>query len=176
MKTRSQLDAPIVPDRRLGGFDLRTPIRDLSDFLCGLGSWREGFCELVSPFEARYRLGKGEIELAVDVRNSKVFKIAAYPGYKGKLFDKIVVGMKVKTAMEYEPRLFYSEVEAAILCQDFTGLTLDVSEIDPPPELIPDMTISAISVHCRTLHSARNVWRVVTIVCHHLDPQKGVWS
>ncbi|MBC6424331.1 MAG: hypothetical protein GDA43_24885 [Hormoscilla sp. SP5CHS1] len=92
MKTRSQLDAPIVPDRRLGGFDLRTPIRDLSDFLCGLGSWREGFCELVSPFEARYRLGKGEIELAVDVRNGKVFKIAAYRDTKESYSTKLLWG------------------------------------------------------------------------------------
>jgi len=156
-KTISQLDAPIIPDRSLGGFDLRTHIRDLSDLLFGLGSWTEGFCELVSPFEARYRLGKGEIELAVDVRNGKVFKIVAYPGYKGKLFDKIVVGMRVKAAMEYEPRLFYSEAEAAILCQDFTGLTLDVPEIDPPPELIPDMTISAISVHIPELYTPRGM-------------------
>lgn len=96
-----QLDAPIIPSYSLGGFLLKTPICELTDILVGLGLWMEGCYELVSLFEARYRLGKDEVELAVDVRNGKLFKLTAYSGYRGRLFEKIAIAMRVQEAVEF---------------------------------------------------------------------------
>jgi hypothetical protein len=55
--------------------------------------------------------------------------------------------MRVADAMHLEPRLFYAEAEEYIRCQGVAGLVLDVPEIDPPPDQVPGMIISAISVH-----------------------------
>lgn len=156
-----QFDAAIVPNHGLGGLMLRSNIRDFEPLLTGIGAWKEGSLYLASPFEARYRLGKGEVEIAVDVRNGKIFKLIAGAGYKGKLFDKITVGMRVRDALEVEPRLFYDEAEEAILCRDVQGVTVDVPEIDPPLNLVPEMNIHSISVFANeilTLQGQQGTW------------------
>ncbi len=130
--TDLQLGAEIVPNQGLGGLSLGLNIGELEDLLFGLGTWKEGSFKLASPFEARYRLGRGEIEVAVDVRNGKVFKLTVYAGYQGKLFNEIIVGMTVRQAMQVEPRLFYDEAEESIFCEGVSGLSLDVPEVDPP--------------------------------------------
>lgn len=148
------LDAEIVPDDGLGGLRLRTRLCDLQDLLNGLGQTRRGSYELVTPFEARYRLLDGEIEAAVDFRNGKIFKLIACSGYRGRLFGRIAVGMPVREAMLLEPRLYYSEPEELILCRGVEGLAIDVPETDPPPDLVPDLAIEAISVYAREVSTA----------------------
>lgn len=143
---RLDLNADILPSDGLGGLKLRVHFSELEDIEGFPWFTQRDFYYLASPCEVRYRLGGGEIEAAVDVRNGKVFKLLAYRGYSGKLFGKIYVGMPVKVALEIEPRLFYDEAEEAIFCQDVPGLVIDIPEIDPPPKLVPDMFIDAISV------------------------------
>lgn len=154
MKTRNidlRLDAEIIPNHGLGNLTLRAHISDIEVLLVGLGVYEQGSFSLVSPFEARYRLGRGEIEVAVDVRNGKIFKLIAYEGYRGKLFGKITAGMRVGDAMRLEPRLYYDEAEEAVLCRGVSGLTVDVPEIDPPAELVPGMQIKAIAVYAEEI-------------------------
>ena len=156
MKTKDidlRLDAEIVPNQGLGNLTLRSHISDLEDLLVGLGVYEEGSFRLASPFEARYRLGRGEIEVAVDVRNGKIFKLIAYEGYRGKLFGKIAAGMLVGDAMRLEPKLYYDEAEEAVLCRGVSGLTIDVPEIDPPAELVPGMPIKAIAVYAEEINT-----------------------
>lgn len=155
------LEAPIVPDEGLGGLELRTKIGDVQELFMGLGLYQSGSCELVPPFEARYSLGKGEVQVGVDVRNGKIFKIIAGSGYQGSLFGKIFIGMEVGEAMTREPCLHYSESEEAVLYKGCPGVTLDVPEIDPSPETVPAMRISAISVYATEAFS--------------LDGQRGRW-
>src|SRR5262252_1854549 len=93
------LDAPISPNNGLGGLTIRTRIKDLQDLFIGLGITKEGSFDLVSPFDARYHLQKGEVTVSVDVRNGKVFMLSACNGYMGSLFGKIFVGMKVEDAI-----------------------------------------------------------------------------
>ncbi len=154
-KVHLDLEAPIIPNQSLGGLTLGTHISELEDLVFGLGSWKEGACTLISPFEARYSFGKGEIEAAVDVRNGKIFKLSAKVGYKGKLFEEIGVGMLVQQALELEPRLYYDEVEELILARGLPGLSLDIPEIDPPVEIVPGMNISAINVFVEEIGSGR---------------------
>ncbi|MEK6300445.1 MAG: hypothetical protein AABO41_06955 [Acidobacteriota bacterium] len=141
-----ELDAAIVPNSGLGGLSLRERLIEIQYLFEGLGHTQEGAFELAAPFDLRYQLGKGEVVVAVDVRNGKVFLLSASLGYRGYLFEHIFVGMKVKDAMVLEPRLYYDEAEELILCRGVPGLSLDVAEIDPPPESVPAMTISAINV------------------------------
>lgn len=155
--TKLQLDAEIIPNHGLGNLKLRLSICDLVELVTGLGVYKSGSFYLASPFEARYRLGEGQVEIAVDVRNGKVFKLIAYAGYKGKLFNKITVGMQVHQAMKLEPRLFYDEAEEVILCRGVQGLTIDIPEIDPPPNLVPEMEIKAISVFAEEINTLQGM-------------------
>ncbi|MBO1348467.1 MAG: hypothetical protein EBE86_014235 [Hormoscilla sp. GUM202] len=151
------LDAAIIPNQSLGGLHLGSKISQFQDLVVGLGIWQAGSFELVSPFEARYRLGKGELEISVDVRNGKIFKLTACQGYQGKLFGKIAVGMGVAEAMKVEPRLHYDEAEELILCAGFPGVAIDVQEIDPQPALVPKMPIASISVYAKETQTKQGV-------------------
>ena len=141
------LEAPIIPNEGLGGLKLRSKIADMQDLFTGLGLYQSGSFELVAPFEARYRLGNGKVEVGVDVRSGKIFKIIAGPGYQGLLRGKVSVGMSVGEAMQHEPCLRYDEAEETVLLTGCPGVALDVPESDPLPELVPTLQISAISVY-----------------------------
>lgn len=155
------LTVSISPNRGLGGLTLRTHVIDLQDLVLGLGITRAGSYELVAPFDARYRLGTGEVTIAVDVSNGKVFMLSAGNGYKGALFGKIFVGTKVKDAFRVEPNLYYDEGEEMILCRGCPGLSIDIPESDPLPTAVPEMAISAINVYAeetRTLEGQLGQW------------------
>ena len=138
-------NAEILPNEGLGGLKLRMNVSEL-ERIEGFALLKPDAYQLVSLFEARYRLGGGEIEAAVDVRNGKVFKLSAGFGYLGKLFGKIFVGMPMKEAFKLEPNLFYDEVEEVVRCKEVSGLAIDIPEIDPPVELVPHLSIYTISV------------------------------
>ncbi len=148
------LNAPILPDQEIGGITLRTRLTEIQQHLTGLGLYQQGRYALVSPFEARYTLGRGEVELAVDVRNGKLFKIIAKEGYAGLLFGSIHVNMVVRDAMRHTPALFYNEPEAVIMCQGIAGVAINVSEDDPDPDTVYDMPIDAISVYIAELDTS----------------------
>jgi hypothetical protein len=152
---KPDIEAPIVPDYGLGGFVLRNRIAKSQELLTGLGVLKKGSFRLVSPFEARYILDNGEIEIAVDTRNGKIFKLSAHPGYRGTLFEHIRVGMPVWQVLKIEPRIYYSEAEGAFFCRGVEGLTLDVPDSDAPPDIVPSMIISAISVFAVEILTAR---------------------
>jgi hypothetical protein len=141
-----QLDAPIVPDRGLGGLWLRTPLGELQDLFLRLALANEIRFELAGLFEARYQLANGAVEVAVDVRNGKVFRLSASTGYQGLLFSRIAVGMTVREALTHQPDLYYDEAEEMLLYKGSDGVSLDVPAIDPSPEEVPEMTIRAINV------------------------------
>lgn len=160
-QTKLELNAPIVPNQGLGGLTLRTSVIEIQDLFIGLGVTKPGSFEMVVPFEAMYHFGKGEINAAVDIRNGKIYRLAACAGYKGFLFGKIFVGMKVKDAIALEPNLYYDEAEEVILCKGAQGLAIDVAESDPPPELVPEMAIYAINVFAeetRTMQGQEGRW------------------
>lgn len=156
-----ELDAPITPGKGLGGLVLGTKISDMQHLLHGLGITRPGNFKLVAPFDARYFLASGEIVIAVDVRNGKIFMLSACNGYTGTLFEKITVGMKVKDAMCLVPDLYYDEVEEMIMCKGLSGVSIDISASDPSPDLVPNLFISAINVYVeetRTLQGQNGNW------------------
>lgn len=156
-----ELDAPILPNEGLGGWRLRAKLSEMQHSLSGLGITKAGSFKLVSPFDARYFLGMGEVAIAVDIRNGKIFMLSAGKGYKGALFRNVFVGMKVKDALVLEPRLYYDEAEEMLLCKGCLGVSIDISEIDPPLESVPETTITAINVFAeetRSLQGQEGKW------------------
>jgi hypothetical protein len=141
-------DDYIVPNEGLGGLKLRMPLKELEHLLWEFdvkrGEARDWYY-LDTLYEARYDIGP--VTIGIDVRNGKVFKLIAQEGYAGKLFGAIEVGMNVGEAMSLEPRLCYDDVEEGLYVRGCAGVTLDVPELDPPPEEVPSYPISAISVY-----------------------------
>jgi len=154
-----RLNAAIIPAQESGYFLLRTKLIDIQDLFFGL--FKESPYRLASPFEARYDFGRGEIQVCVDVRNGKVFKIIVSEGYRGLLIGKIKVGMLVREAMALEPALYYHEPTEIILHRSYPGVGMEVDAIDPYAEAVPDMCIAYISVFIPELHT--------------LDGHKGLW-
>ena len=150
-----QNDADIVPNTSLGGLTVRTRLLDIQELIMDrLLSHKVSFeIDPYTPFSAVYSFHDIAIDVAVDVRNGKIYKISAIEGYTGTLFGKIRVGMPVSEAMQLEPRLYYHEGEELILCREVDGLSIDVPEIDPPTELVPTMNIHAISVYAEEVHT-----------------------
>ncbi len=158
-----RLDARIVPNESLGGLRLRTKLLELQELVAGFldpSSFR-----LISPFVAVYTLEGGAIKIDVDVRNGKVSMLSALSGYRGELFEKIHVGMKVKDAVAAEPRLYYDEFTESIVCKGVKGLAIDVPDIPLASDLqdksltfsdqVLEMNISSISVFAAEIESPR---------------------
>jgi hypothetical protein len=144
---RLTLDESIMPSEGLGGLRLRTHITALDDLLerVYIGKLTgDRWYELVNLYEARYDLGA--VQVGVDVRNGKIFKLTASEGYNGLLFGKIWVGMSVTEAMAAEPLLYYDEVEEGLYVRDCPGVVLDIAEIDPRPDEVASYPIVGISV------------------------------
>lgn len=149
------LDAPIIANHGLGGVVVRRPILDYQELI---GSYQAAqlqkpvWYSLAYPFEARYVFGA--IEIAVDVRNGKVFKVTAHAGYRGLLLGKLAVGMPIPEAMRRENRLYLDEAEGLLLIRGVEGVAIDVSFDDPLPSEIMDESIWAITVNAQEALSA----------------------
>jgi hypothetical protein len=137
--------APIVPNESLGGLRLRTYLLEIAELVRGLGVTTPGRYELASPFEARYLFGDGSVQVAVDVRNGRIFKLIASEAYRGT-FGAVRVGMPLRDAIIEDPRLYYDEAEECVLCRGVEGITIDVPVVDPDPCQVPELPISAICV------------------------------
>jgi hypothetical protein len=160
---RFDVRADIIPGQSIGGVSLRTPLLEFHDDLMDYSVRRldSPFYELVSIYEARYKVADGAIMICADVRNGKIFKVCALEGYRGKLSGRLGVGMRVSDAMAREPRLYYNESEEVLLIDGVDGVSLDVPVVDPFPEEVPGMCISAISVEIPellTLAVQRGTW------------------
>jgi hypothetical protein len=146
-RSRLQTDAPIEPGFGLGGIRLGRPIQELRPLLEEsflIRGDEELWYWMSSPWEVRYTLGP--VEIGVDVRSGRIFKLTAREGYRGTLFDRIRVGMIVADVMALDQRVAYDEVEALLTVRGCTGITLDVAALDPDLRDVPMLRITAISV------------------------------
>jgi hypothetical protein len=143
----SRISDPIVPNVGLGGFRLRTPLEDLHTFLMHIYIERKGdssWCSAESIFDIAYDLDP--ILLVVNAQNGKVGSVIARLGYLGTLFGRISVGMLIGDAMAIDDRLYYDEALEKVFVRDCPGVALWHPDNDPPPELVPSLSIMAIEV------------------------------
>jgi len=77
------IEAPILPGVGLGGYRVGIRLAEIQESVHGLGLTLQGSIRVVQYFEARYILGRGEVQIGVDIRVGKVFKVIAGPGYLG---------------------------------------------------------------------------------------------
>jgi hypothetical protein len=153
--------AEIMANRSLGGLDLRRPLLDVQEELSSLGTARPGSYQLVAPFEAWYKVDDSSIEIAVDVRNGKIFKLIAREGYEGMLFGGIKVGSRFSDALCFDGSLYYDEVDEIALSKNFPGLSMDLSAPIDDLTDVALVTIVAIAVFAEEIDS--------------LAGQRGIW-
>lgn len=100
------IDAPIIPFKGMGGIKLYSTLDDLNDILSG----NNVTSTILHNEWIKYDINNS-LELFFHIKNKKLFKITTLDGYRGKLFDKIVVGMKEKEFVEIEPTFIYDDFE-----------------------------------------------------------------
>ena len=119
----SHISDPIIPNVGLGGFLLRTPLKDLHRFLMDIYIERKGdssWCSAESIFDIAYDLAP--MLLVVNAHNGKVGSIIARSGYCGTVFGRISVGMLIGDAMAIDDRLYYDEALEKVFVRDCPGV------------------------------------------------------
>ena len=143
------ITAPILPGKSIGGIPLYAHIRDYQDLVNSFEYFEQKTGKDLSlSFYGTFSIGyeyKGILTLVFSIMNGKLFKIIAWKGYQGLLFDKIKVGMNIKEAMKLEPRIYFDDVheeyykvkgekgiilETHPLSGDITLIIVNVKEID----------------------------------------------
>ncbi|OGO78978.1 MAG: hypothetical protein A2Y23_14625 [Clostridiales bacterium GWB2_37_7] len=132
------LNAPIIPWEGIGGISLYSHIEQLNDII-----QRTNKAPLqLGKYLIRYEI-EDEVDLWFNVVNGKLFKITASKNYKGKLFDRIYVGMHIDKVIEFEPSFVYDDFEE-VYCSP-KGIFIETDPIDN--------TVLWISVYIKELDS-----------------------
>lgn len=100
------INAPIIPYVGIGGIKLYSKCESLENIL----SQDNVTSQVLNTIMIRYDIGDF-LELFFHSGNSKLFKITTLGEYKGKLFDKIFVGMKEEDFLQIEPNFVYDDFE-----------------------------------------------------------------
>jgi hypothetical protein len=117
------------------------------DFVAMADAMRAGDFDAADRYSKSPRDGfDANVEMYVDVRHGRIYMLRAVPGYQGTL-GEVGVGMTVGEAMELEPRLRYDELRDELWLGDEQGVGFELSESDPPPEIVPTLRIEAIEVY-----------------------------
>lgn len=98
--------APIIPYEGLGGIKLYSTMKDLRDVITG----KNVVSSVISNKWIRFEVDNS-ISLYFHLFNRKLFKICTLENYKGKLFDKIYVGLPERKLLKAEPTLVYDDFE-----------------------------------------------------------------
>lgn len=142
------LIAPILPNESLGNIVLRENIKVLLQTFKFENivylSEREN---IYSKTVTIYKIFNDAINIAVDNRNSKIFRISASKGYEAKLFDKIMIGDTLFDVIEKEKSFYYSERDDVVLSKKFPGVSLDLEISDFLFSDIKNPKIEYISVY-----------------------------
>lgn len=124
------LEAPIIPDRSLGGFTLRTHIKEYYDTINkfpNFKSERTGYGKFYSmplPYIIEYNF-KNTLHLTFNVLNGKLESIYAYENYQGLLYGKIGIGMKIDDAIKLDERIYFDEEEDCFGIQGEDGIVIN---------------------------------------------------
>ncbi|WZY01325.1 hypothetical protein NSQ26_04625 [Bacillus sp. FSL W7-1360] len=132
----TDLNAPIVPWKGMGGIKLYSHISEFFDTIDELGESDV----YLGKFLIKYEL-EGSMDLWFNLMNGKLFKITALKGYNGKLFDKIHIGMHIEEVLKIEPSFEYDDFEE-VYCSP-KGIFIETDPVEH--------TVSWISVYVKEL-------------------------
>lgn len=98
--------APIIPWESMGGINLYSTIKDCKNIV----ERRDVKAVLLNNLWVRYEVDN-KMYLFFHLVNGKLFRMTTLGEYKGKLFNKIGVGMAESELLEIEPSFVYDELE-----------------------------------------------------------------
>jgi hypothetical protein len=149
------LNAPIVPNKSMGGFDLQQHIshyvQDIKAFSNrDKDTLQDMSSVLIGQFAINYTF-ENQIILRFDIITGKLSLISALKGYKGKLFGNIGIGSTISEALKIESRLYYDEIDEGYYIEgvDGIGIFLDNSYADH--NMMPDNKIIEISIFVKEM-------------------------
>lgn len=133
------INAPIIPFEGLGGIKLYSKIDDLRELL----TLDDTTC-YIGTNQIHYTI-QGKIGLVFHSKNGKLMIISAEPGYKGKLFGKIGLGMLEEDFLKLCPNFIYEDFEeiwiddkncVSIVTDAGTGEIIQINLFVPESKLI----------------------------------------
>ena len=136
----------IIPAQSLGGFKLKDNIKVYSDIIeeYELNGKLKFF--QTNAYSCRYAFYEVPVEVNVDITTGLIYKISALSGYQGD-FNSIKIGMPIRKVLDLKLGFYYDECEEAFFSKKIQGISLEVSEDDPPLEEVEGMNIQYISVY-----------------------------
>lgn len=140
------INAPIIPYKSVGNIKLYSKISDVERIIKN----RKIEKQELNKVWIRYKIDDS-LYLFFDIANEKLFKITVLEGYKGKLFDKIFVGMNEDELLKADPTLVYDDFEEVF--ESKQGYFLETNPIQH--------TVQNISIFVREMDSE--------------EFEKGIW-
>lgn len=139
--------APILPNESLGNILLReTKDNLLNIFNKNKIIYNTSYEKENDTRVLLYTILNDSITVAVDNRNSKIFRITAKDGYKGRLINKIKIGDTLSDVFEIDESFKYSERDDAVLSDKFPGVSLDLEVSDYLISTLKNPKVQYISV------------------------------
>jgi hypothetical protein len=134
------INADIIPWESIGGIRLYSTIKELKNFLKDESKIKT---IVFHNLWIRYEV-EDILDLFFLLTNGKLFKITTLKNYKGKLFDKIYVGLPEDDLLKVEPSFVYDDFEE-VYTSETKGIFL---ETDPNPN---GSTVRYITVYVKEL-------------------------
>lgn len=100
------LQANIEPWKGLGGIRLYAHISEYQELL----ELSRAKTHMLGRFLIRYEI-ENQVFMWFNIVNGKLFKITACKQYKGKLFDKITIGMEMEQVLKIDNSFMYNDFE-----------------------------------------------------------------
>ncbi|MDF2474282.1 MAG: hypothetical protein K0R21_2064 [Anaerocolumna sp.] len=100
------LHANIEPWKGLGGIRLYAHISEYQELL----ESSRAKTHMLGRFLIRYEI-ENQVFMWFNIVNGKLFKITACKQYKGKLFDKITIGMEMEQVLKIDNSFMYNDFE-----------------------------------------------------------------
>lgn len=101
--------APIIPYEGLGGIKLYSTLDELRPLLDACHAKLDRYSHLLYGDWTRYEI-KDTADLFFHNKNGKLWQICALEKYKGKLFDKISVGMTEQELLQIDNSFVFNEI------------------------------------------------------------------
>lgn len=140
------LNADIIPSVSLGGFVIGRPISEYLDYLEKYYLLNKLDYFQTDIYSVQYIVTNVPVEVYVDIRDGRIYKISAVKGYKGKYADLIKVGMSAQKILELGKHFYYDECDQGIFSNEIDGIVFELNDEDPYYEEIESLNIEAITV------------------------------
>ncbi|SDZ27033.1 hypothetical protein [Thermoactinomyces sp. DSM 45892] len=132
------LQAPIIPGKSIGGFQLRENIQVYEEIILNFPSLKPSISEY-TPLLVEYEI-KDTLVLIFNIK-WELRHIIAYPNYKGTLFGKIRMGMEISEVMQIDNRFTFDDFDEVYYIPELQGLVIDTTLDEDDVEVVDRIAV-----------------------------------